>query len=268
MLRWIPVLALVAGCTASSSGTGSAAFTAYGEDFIEKEIPAATFEDGWTVRFTRFLVVVRAVQIEGAGTMSGSRLFDLVKPGPKPVVSFDEVPAQHYERVSFQIGPISADTEGEAADKALMSKDGLSVYVEGHMTKGESSKRFAWGFTTNTLYDRCASEVAGKETAGVVVKNGGREEVELTIHGDHFFYDDLASAKAKVRGDNIAGADADQDGIVTLEELSKVKLVNLENGAYGTGSLPDIYDLRAFVTALSRTLGHYRGEGECAVTRL
>jgi hypothetical protein len=266
MKRWIAIVALIAGC--ASEGTGSAAFTAYGEDYIEKEIPASDVEDGWTVRFEKFLVVLRAVSIEGAGSMSGSKLFDMTRPGPKEIVSFTDIPAQHYERVSFQIGPVSADTTGDPADLALMNKDGLSIYVAGTMTKGSATKRFAWGFTTSTLYDRCASEIAGKATDGVVIKNGGREDVELTIHGDHFFYDDLASAKAKVRGDNIAAADADNDGNVTLEELATVKLVKLDNGAYGTGSLPDVYDLRAFVTALSRTLGHFRGEGECAVTRL
>ena len=32
---------------------------------------------------------------------------------------------------------------------------------------------------------------------------------------------------------------------------------------YGTGSAGDVNDLGAFVTALSRTLGHCLGEGEC-----
>lgn len=36
-----------------------------------------------------------------------------------------------------------------------------------------------------------------------------------------------------------------------------------EDGAYGTGAAANVNNLREFVTALSRTLGHFRGEGEC-----
>ena len=55
------------------------------------------------------------------------------------------------------------------------------------------------------------------------------------------------------------------DGEVTLEELATVKLAAIPtaNGPYGTGSAAGINDLRDFVEALSRTVGHYRGEGEC-----
>jgi hypothetical protein len=50
-----------------------------------------------------------------------------------------------------------------------------------------------------------------------------------------------------------------------MEELTRVKLAAIprENGPYGTGSAAGINDLGAFVTALSRTVGHFRGEGEC-----
>ena len=52
---------------------------------------------------------------------------------------------------------------------------------------------------------------------------------------------------------------------MTLAELSAVKLARLpkENGPYGTGSAADVTDLGAFVTGLTRTVGHFRGEGEC-----
>jgi hypothetical protein len=49
---------------------------------------------------------------------------------------------------------------------------------------------------------------------------------------------------------------------VTLDELRAIKLSDITVGTYGTGSA-DINDLGAFVEALSQTLGHFRGEGEC-----
>ena len=101
-----------------------------------------------------------------------------------------------------------------------------------------------------------------------MVTNGGNESVQLTIHGDHFFYDDLASEEAVPRFNAMAAADTSGDGKVTLDELGAVKLVDIDEGTYGTGSASHVDDLGAFVQALTATLGHYRGEGHCAATQL
>ena len=92
---------------------------------------------------------------------------------------------------------------------------------------------------------------------------GGNDSIELTIHGDHFFYDDLQAADAVVRGEAVFAADADNDGEVTLAELAQVRLVDLPADQYGTGGVDGVDDLGAFIEFLSRTVGHYRGEGEC-----
>ena len=265
----------------SADGKGTVTFTTWGEDFIEKEIPPkdasgeVIVEDGWTIRYTKFLLVISDVSVgdpdkEPAARMTTPKLYDMHAPGPKPVVAFSDLPGKAYTHVSYAVAPVTASTElgGGAtdADKQLMSQNGYSIYVEGTVTKDATTKSFAWGFTTNTVYDRCEGEVSGKKTEGVIVTNGGNDAVELTIHGDHFFYDDLQSPDAKVRVDTIANADADADGKITLEELGAVQLADAQKvpaGLYGTGSASNVNDLRAFVEALSRTLGHFRGEGEC-----
>jgi hypothetical protein len=268
------VVGLVAcGDSAESDGAGDVAFTTWGEEYIEKEIPPSVVEDGWTIEYSRFLVVIRNVRVadEGgtvAASMPGSKLFDQTKAGVKPVVTFTGLPAKAWTHVSYEIAPATNDTVLEGAteaDKQLMVTGGYSVYVEAKATRGLESRRFAWGFRTATLYDRCKGTIGGKDTDGVVVTNGGTDEAQITIHGDHLYYDDLQAKEAKVRFDNIAGADFDNDGIVTLDELGKVKLAEIpaEKGPYGTGSAAGINDLGAFVTALSRTVGHFRGEGEC-----
>jgi hypothetical protein len=43
----------------------------------------------------------------------------------------------------------------------------------------------------------------------------------------------------------------------------QVNLTTLPLGQYGTGSAPNVKTLKDFVLALSRTVGHYRGEGHC-----
>lgn len=257
---------------ACSAGEGTVAFTTWGEEYIEGKIPATDLVDGWEIRYTKFLVVLRGITVADAAgtkgaTMTGSRLFDMTKPGKKTVFSAT-LAARPWEEVSYQIAPADAQTDASGAseaDKQLMLKDGLSVYVDATATKGMVTKRFTWGFKTATLYDRCKGDVGGKEIDGVLPTAGGTDTAELTIHGDHFFYDDLASPDAKRRFDAIAEADANMDGAVTLEELAQVKLASIDasKGPYGTGSASGVVTLADFVTALSRTVGHFRGEGEC-----
>ncbi|WP_437827575.1 hypothetical protein [Sorangium sp. So ce1153] len=274
--RALAVAALAAGALAGcggdgASGTGSVAFSTWGEDYIEQEIPAADLADGWSIQYQKFLFVLRNVTVadrEGnvGARMQGSILFDHTKAGAKPVVTFDDLEARPWESVSYEIGPVDADTALEGAteeDRALMLAAGASVHIEATARKGDVEKRLDWTFSLATRYADCKGERAGKETDGVLVTNGGTDTVELTIHGDHFFYDDLQAATAARRFAPIAAADADDDGAVTLEELAAVRLGAIEEGTYGTGSAGNVDDLGAFVAALSRTIGHYRGEGEC-----
>lgn len=268
-------IAIVLAACSSDEGAGSVTFTTYGEDFIEKQIPAEEFADGWTVTYTKFLVTLSGVAVaerDGsapAASMTGARIFDMHAPGGKTVFSATNLPAKPYTHVSYVIAPAKADAvlgEGATeADKQMLTSNGYSVYVSGSMTKAAVTKTFEWGFETATVYDRCEGELSGKLTEGVVVTNGGTDAVEITIHGDHLFYDDLQSPEAKPRGDAIAAADANADGKVTLEELAAVELAALPPGAgtYGTGSAGGIENLRTFVEALTRTVGHFRGEGEC-----
>lgn len=264
----------VLGCGAEeTSGSGAVSFSTWGEDLIEKEIPSSMFADGWTIKYTKFLVVIGDVRIAdetgAALQMSTTTLYDHHTPGVKPVVTFADIPAQPYPNVSYAIRPASVSTSldpsATAADLAMMTEKGLALYVEGSAEKGAEKKTFHWGFGVPTAYTQCRGQKDGREILGVLVTNGGTDDVELTIHGDHLFYDDLQSPNAARRFDAIASADADGDGEVTLAELAPKKLVDIDpaSGGYGTGSAGDVNDLGAFVTALSRTVGHFRGEGEC-----
>lgn len=268
--------ASAAAACASGGGRGSVELTTWGESYIEHEIPASDFEDRWTVRFDKFLVALSRVEIrreggEVAASAPGSRLFDTTQPGAKRVAHFEGISEGRYPAVSFVVAPVDATTTiatASADDLARMRAGGFSVYVSGTAEKGAKAKRFAWGFATATRYEQCRGVKDGVEVLGAVVADGRTDTAEITIHGDHFFYDDLQAEQAKLRFDPLAAADADDDGAITLEELAAVRLATLDpaSGSYGTGALAEIGDLRAFVTALSRTLAHFRGEGEC-VTR-
>lgn len=264
----------------STGGKGSAVFTTWGEDYIEEQIPAGGeggFVDGWSVKYSKFLVVFGEISVADLGGkeaahLGGTRLVNLVNKGVKTLATFSDLPAQAYERVGYQIVPATAQTEAldaDAADRDLMVGGGYAVYVEGTATKGAVSKTFQWGFSQPTSYVECKAEQGGKEVEGIIVTNGGTDTTELTIHGDHLFYDRLqADPTGKIpsylRFGDIAKADedGDQDGKITLDELAKTPL-NLKVGYDPSGF--NASNMKEFITQLARTVGHYRGEGECTI---
>jgi hypothetical protein len=269
------------GANPSSGGKGTAAFTTWGEEYIEEGIPAGEegLVDGWSVKFSKFLVVIGNITVADAGgkeaaRMSGSRLIDHVKKGPKALISFPDLPAQAYEKVGYEILPADAATEllgADAADKDFMVQNKYAIYVEGTATKAPASKTFKWGFSQKTRYVDCKAEQDGKETVGIVVTQGGTDTTELTIHGDHFFYDRLqADPTGKIptnlRFEAIARADdeGDKNGEVTLDELAKAS-IDLAAGYDPSGF--SVTTMKEFLSELTRTVGHFRGEGECTVVR-
>lgn len=268
MLGAVAAVALV-GC---GGGTGNVTFTAWGEELIEDKLPIKEgdnpgFVDGWNLKYGKFLVALGGITVAKttggtAQTVSGQKVFDLTKKGPVDVGTLEKLPAERWDAVSYTISPATGATAGTAseADVTFLNTQKYSLYVEATVTKAAVTKSLKWGFSTNTLYENCEAADTGK---GVVVPNGATETVQLTIHGDHPFYDDLQSPEAAVRFDAIAGADANNDGEVTLAELEGVALTTLPVNLYGTGGASNVKNLKEFVTNLTSTVGHFRGEGEC-----
>ena len=265
------VLAWSAGC-GDGGGSGTLKVTTYGEDFIEKEIPAAAsggegLVDGYTIKYSKFLVTLSDLKIadsdgEIGGQLVGPVVFDVHPVGPHTVTTFDSIDARRWDRVSVLLAPAKEATAGNAtaADVKVMNDNGYSVYVEGAADKGGKKLFFKWGFTAKTHYTECYKKSSGN---GLVVPTGGSATMEFTIHGDHLLYDDLQSSDPSLRFEAVAGADADADGEVTIAELAKVDLTTLPAGQYGTGGAGNIKNLRQFIEALSRTLVHFQGEGHC-----
>lgn len=240
--------------------------TIWGEGAIEEGIPASAFEDGWSVKFTRFLVVVRDTALADAtGTVGaqqpGAKAFDLVKKGPVEVFSAT-APARAWDVVRYAIAP-DTNAEGanlEASDLALLRSRAASLILVGSATKAGVTKTFEWSFTNNTLYDECAR--AGGMGKGVTLAPGREQTVQLTVHGDHLFGDQL-SGPAKLRFEPFANADTNGDNRVTLDEVAAVQLNTLPQDQYGTTGAANIRTLREFLTQKARTLGHFEGEGLC-----
>lgn len=278
MKRIVPTLAL--GLFGCGAGTGSAKFTTWGEAYIEDGIPAGDegFVDGWSIRYEKFLVAFHGISVaasDGAvgATMEGSKLVDNVVRGRKDLVEFDGLEARAWDRVGYQIKPATASSElvgATAEDRDRMVANGWSIYVSGTASTGTVSKSFAWGFALATQYHDCLQPAeSGAELEGIVVVEGSTDVSELTTHGDHFFYDRLKASPdpavmTSLRFAEKAAADADGDGAITLEEL---RAAPIDVRRYDPSGF-DAPTLGAFVTALGRTVGHFRGEGECSLSAL
>jgi hypothetical protein len=99
---------------------------------------------------------------------------------------------------------------------------------------------------------------------------------------DHMFWDTLGTEVAQLRFDPIWGADVDQDGTVTTEELTDQRISALadpmgaplldEEGAplvYDPGSLPlPDKNLYEFIQLSMASMAHLNGLGLCSVERL
>jgi hypothetical protein len=266
-----------------SGGEGKLSFTTWGERYIEDEIPAASdrtdgFVDAWTLKYSKFLVNFRNIRVADAkgnvaALMQGSMLFDNHEKGIKTIVEYEGITAKAWQDVSYEIAPVTETTElGSSvseADKQLMLDGGFSLYVEATATKADVTKTFEWGFAIGTRYQECHSEQDGKDEAGLVVTNNGELEVQLTTHGDHLYYDRLQASpdpeiETSLRFDTLANADADDDGHITLDELDAMPLDVERYDPSGLGAATQ----GAFVKSLARTVGHFRGEGECTIRQL
>jgi hypothetical protein len=236
-------------------GSGSWEVEIWGEDYIETGIPSASFADGCSATFDQFLLSVAAVEAsngeQGTGH-DGPFSFDLVQPGPQSLTSLIELPSGYYDTVSFRVAPPSG---GKDSLSAALSEAAASIHSVGTLTCPSDSVTFDWAFATDTTYV-C-------EPDGLNIPKGGSDTTQLTIHGDHFFYNGLEDPDAAVLGEAIVAADADGDGAVSLAELDGVPVASL---GYTVGSHAEVSTLASFLEVLASSLGHIDGEGHCVAT--
>ncbi|MFT3837911.1 MAG: hypothetical protein QM723_13045 [Myxococcaceae bacterium] len=271
---------------ACGPGKGTEKFTTWGEEYIETGIPAdpmgqSGFLDGWTLHYDKFLVHFAAITVaddkgKTAAKLDGSRLVDNTKAGRKDLISFPDLDAVAWNQVSYQIRPATSSAElvsSTSDDRDLMVNGGFSVYVAGSAQKSDGSggmitKTFHWGFITATQYKDCLQPAeSGTPIEGVVVTNGGTDVSELTTHGDHLYYDRLKASpnpavQTSLRFDEKAAADTNNDGEITLAELDAT---HIDVTKYDPSGF-DAPTLGAFMRDLARTVGHFRGEGECTIS--
>ena len=217
--------------------------TTWGEEFIEQGLPASEFGDGCSAVYTSFEVEITSATLlhadeEVVGEVDVGR-FELTTPGPQELGSVS-VAAGDYERVYYEIGPTAED----------------AVRAVGSVTCGEDTVSFDWSFSPSSRYRCLPLEIA--------VSADGETVTELTIHGDHLFFDSLEDEGGTPQGQAIVDADADGNGDVTLAELEAVSVADL---GYAVGIYTDVTQFSDFISLLVQGVGHVDGEGHCYVDK-
>ena len=277
VFRTAAVTALAAGAMACGDSEGNLTVTTYGEDFIEVQIPSASgpdgegFVDNAVVTYSKFLVSFTDLRVanrddEVGATLGAVGVWDLTLSGPHQMTELS-LGAETWDNVGITIQPNASAAPGNAAadDVTDLVANGASVRTVGTAVYEGTTYSFDWYFTTATQYRNC---VDGDGVAGVVVPDGGQVSMEITVHGDHLFFDDLQAEGSALRFAAMAGADANNDQVLTLEELAGVDLTDLPSDQYGTGGDSSIVNLRQYVEAQTNSLIHFNGEGDCDQQRL
>ncbi len=281
-LRILPVLLLASIASAACDGT----LSDQQHGSLELTTSSATAEkgftssDGWSVKLTHLFVDVSAITVAGSdGVVTASatsQIVDQVPAGPKSLLSATVRTARPWEDVSFEIAPAAlVDDVGPSfvdpvkqADVDAMVKGGFSISVVGAATKGDVTKSFSWGFTTDTIHSACAGELNGASVPGLVVPRDGTDTADIAMDGSVLLSDSLGGGGAStLRFDPFAAADADKDSVVTLDELQAVTLDSLKAAKTGNYETPEgstIVDLRGFTEELTRrVVSSFRAKGSC-----
>lgn len=300
MLMGIFVLLSGQGCggEAGDAGVGTAQIFVEPEDTIPNGIKPGTGDedigDGWTVTYDRFLISIgniRASSTASDETLADPSTFVLdlknAPAGGYVIATFDDASAIRFDRFGFDLPNANAGAKTLAptteADLALLTDGGYSIYFEGSISKPDgqscppggmcmpqSTITFRWGLPAGTSFDDCATEDG---FTGFAVPVGGAVQVKPTIHGDHWFFNNVTSGVELTQryAQYIADSDLNQDGETTVEELKQVDAADVFpspkynlSGALG-GPVMTAYD---YVVAQARTLGDFQGSGECPTRAL
>lgn len=262
-------------------GTGDVRVMVSGEEGAQRGYPASLLQDGWTIRFDRYLVSLgdfTLTSAEGEQRVSDAHLLVDLQKGDVELGRLAGLPAGRWG-VGFRVSPPEARTvlpDGHVSleDAAMMRAKGYAYWLEGEAVKPQvGSFRFQLGLPVDERMVDCTNGADG--TLGVVIPEGSMAEAEITVHVEHLFYDRLGTHKGvKLRFDAFAAA-AGEDKLITLEDLAGQDLLDLR-GLDGGELLdaqgqPVVYEpgafsvrtLREFVTRSVVDQAHLNGGGVC-----
>jgi hypothetical protein len=200
-----------------------------------------TTEDGWLVTYDTLLISLGNFGIaEGPCEQYAEshyvRILDLRRPEPQKLALLRAL--GHCPFIFEVSSPPDNAVLGAGVTedaKTLMRTPGSDPYVKdrgvgvhaaGVATRGDSSVAFAWSFRENLAYGHLCGELSFESEVTA--------SLDVHVRTASLFDDPEGSAGSPVaRFGPFAAADADADGVVTLEELDAVP-VALSEGNFAT----------------------------------
>ena len=286
---WAAVLvAFSLGCGSSSTGgtgNGNLSVVLEAEETISEGLDAGDGDenilDGFEVRFNRYIVAIGNVamsQVGGANPESSPVLavadFTSLPSTQPELTAFNGIATGQYTSFGFETPPPSEDAvninDVDTEDIDAMIANGWSYIIDGTITQVSDGarKEFLIEADVPTVYSDCA--VDGMEPG---VNVAGNSTVDLTLHGDHIFFNGFPEEEGNVV--RLAQwlwdiEDADEDGVLTRSDFEAATDVGSlfpspPGGAYELtgGPISPISNAWDFIRAQLGTQGHIFGEGEC-----
>ncbi len=281
---------LLLSSSACASPVGDVTVLLDAEDSITAGLDPGTagedVVDGWTVRFSRYLVAIGEVQLrrtaDGATARDARRwVADLAGLGPagSALTEITAVEIGRWDWFTYSTagagGALRHPTASEA-DFAAMAEGGLTYLLQGTIAKPDGQScppagtcrpapeiAFRLGVPVDANFGPCQAEDG---LPGVTVTEAG-STVSLSIHGDHIFFDRFPSGAEVVRrrAQWLADSDLNGDGEVTEDEVMSIDGADLfGSDTYSLSGAP--FPIRTawdFVRSQLATQGHFQGEGEC-----
>jgi hypothetical protein len=232
---------LVAGCLPDDTRPppGSVLVTLAATEELLEPLPTA---DGWTIALERLVIGLGTVELHGEdctpyAQAHYSRLFDFTEPvAPDQRLGLVyglgtcslefRVRAPHTDAL---LGPGvgRADIEAmriEVLEDGNAEPQRTSVWAVGEATRADgTSKRFDWMFRRRYNIKECAPGPEGQPGSSLEIHGGETFEHTVVIDGAQLFRPGAASDSPLVF-DPFAAADANDDGAITLAELSEVTI--------------------------------------------
>jgi hypothetical protein len=278
----------VAGC-ASESGQGTLSVRVSGEEAALSGYPVGAgeaqiaFSDGWTLEYHKLLLSLSKFSLgttrgDAAGDDDDPVVVDLHQ-GETELWRLEGLAAQRWDQVSYRYTPPAAAVRKlgaiDDADVERMREQGISFLMEATLHKDDREVQISFGFPMNIAMLHCANGL--DNTDGIVVRENGVTNGEITVHLDHLFLDDWAVPAPSLRFDAMAAVASD-DRPLTVDDLKQQDNLSDLRGsdgapldlAYDPGSSfhPVPGDLQQYTEAAAETTGHWNGEGHCEYHRL
>jgi hypothetical protein len=199
-------------------------------------------DDGWTISFDRFLTALGDVDLDADPDSNLETCSDYSETNYDRLFDFTQVTSEKIGivyglgtcSVEFRLRSPSDDalieagatevdveTMRERATDAYVEEQRTAVWVIGTATKGDEVRSFDWLFRTSYEIDRCTSSDGEKYVSVVSLEGAARVELRVEVRGEELFRS-VDEDAAPFLFEPFANADADEDTILTLEELDAV----------------------------------------------